>query len=174
MKISREILNRMLVATLLSNAASATTGTAIAADSKLADAQFEVNAGAKDVVISNKTDLKDVRQTTAMKLAGLADTARIVLHKGAKLGFRGNCKFQISAGNSLVLDPESYVFLKSGASIELTEPCVVPAKQFFILDPGKVLRSVKGAPVIYASHGDEPPAPASAPVKIACPGCGRG
>lgn len=154
MKISIAVLRKLLYATVLSAVWVSLTGQLALSQSKpsaVAKLQFEVGPVAKETLIDNKTEIKDTTRTGSMKLV-IPDKTFVVLRKGAKLTFKGDSSIQLSPGSTLTLDVDSLVVLKSGARIDLATPCLIPAKQFFIVDPGKVLRSVGGAPAIYASQ----------------------
>lgn len=168
MKISGDVLTKMLAVTMVSTTASAT-----AAPNPLAEIQYEIGPVAKDTLITAKTDIKDVRQHTTTKLVGISEKASLILRKGARLNFRGDCGFQIAPLKTLTLEADSSLIMKPGSNLEINTSCVIPAKQIFIIDSGKVLKSVGGAPAIYASQA----APAGIPQNtkiVNCPACGGG
>ena len=114
-------------------------------------ATYEIEATSKDIVIDNKSELKEAKRRGAINLPGLGPGARIWLKKGSKLHFRGNANIRIASGSMLALEPNAWVILKAGAAgVELADSCLVPAGQIVIVDAGKLLGSQKNAPLIYA------------------------
>ncbi|MBY0550055.1 MAG: hypothetical protein K2W95_22460 [Candidatus Obscuribacterales bacterium] len=174
MKISRETLQRMLVATI---ATGGTLPAVAAEDNPLlfsSRTEYEIVA-AKDMEITSSTPISDSCHKGSITLKNIAPGAKIVLKKGAKLSFRGNCSLRLAEGASLVLEPGANVTLKGGSAIDLGAVCVVGAGKEMVVDLKKALTCQNGAPTITDYMGRITDVDAKGKYKmVSCPACGGG
>lgn len=174
MKISRESLRRMLIAGLVTGGslpAVAAEENPMAYSSRT---EYEVVA-AKDMEITSDTPISDNCKKGSITLKNLAPGAKIVLKKGAKLSFRGNCSVRLSEGASLVLEPNANVTLKGGSAINLANACTIGEGKSIVVDLQKQLTCQDGQPKVDAYMGRILDVdPKGKKKMIACPACGGG
>lgn len=174
MKISRETLQRMLVATLATGGA---LPAAAADDNPLlysSRTEYEIVA-ANDMEITNSTPISDSCHKGSITLKNMAPGAKIVLKKGAKLSFRGNCSLRLAEGASLVLEPGAKVTLRGGSAIDLRAACVVGAGKEMVVHLKKALTCDNGSPTITSYMGRITDVDPKGRYKmVSCPACGGG